>query len=70
MGGATVVAATTSAHEVRTGVRGMITTAWAIAGSIVVGGDDFFDGLVPTWVVTKERFLWGSYLFECFIEVS
>ena len=70
MGRATVVAATTGAHEVGTGVGGVITTAWAVARTMVVGRDDFFDGLVPTRVVTKERSSWGFYLFERFVELS
>ena len=70
MGRTTIVAAATGAHEVGTGVDGVITTAGAVARSIVVGGDDFFDGLVPTWVVMKEGSSWGFYLFEHFVEYA
>ena len=58
-----------SAHEVRAGVDRVITTAWAVAGSVVVIGDDVFRGVVPPWVVTEERSLWCLYLFEHFVEL-
>ena len=36
---------------------------------IVERGDDLFGGIVPTWVVMKERSCWGFYLFERFVEL-
>jgi hypothetical protein len=36
----------------------------------VVEGYNLFGGLIPMWVVMKEGFSWGFYLFKCFIEDS
>ena len=46
----------------------MVTIAALFTLTIVIGGDDFFDGLIPTWIVTKERSSWCFYLFKSFIE--
>ena len=55
MSGAMVVATTAGAHKVGASVDGVEATAWAVARSIVEGGDDFFGSIIPTWVITKER---------------
>jgi len=47
-----------------------MATPFAFRFGSVVGWYDFFDGLIPMWVVMKERSSWGFYLFEHFIEDS